>query len=53
VVLEYRDKNGKTKSETLKESVADLGKYLYENGVYRDYEKDPYKAITRLAVIRQ
>ena len=53
LVLEYRSKDGKTRSETLKESVPDLGKYLYEKGVYRDYEKDPYKAITRLAVIRQ
>jgi hypothetical protein len=53
LVLEYKGKDGKTKSTTLKESVADLGKLLYDYGVYKDYNKDPYKAITRLAVIRQ
>ncbi|MCB0686094.1 MAG: hypothetical protein KDC53_06205 [Saprospiraceae bacterium] len=53
LVLEYKAKNGKTESVTIKESIADLNKYLYNLGVYRDYEKDPYKAITRLAVIRQ
>ncbi|MCB0664371.1 MAG: hypothetical protein KDC80_01045 [Saprospiraceae bacterium] len=53
LVLEYKARNGRNESITIKESIADLGKYLYDKGVYRDYEKDPYKAITRLAVIRQ
>jgi hypothetical protein len=53
LVLEYRDRNNRIKSLTIKESVEDLGKYLYKYGVHRDYEKYPYQAITRLAVIRQ
>ena len=54
VVLEWRAANGKTKSETIKKDIYDLDKFLLEHGgVYKDYKKYPYKAVSRIAVLRQ
>ncbi|NND07771.1 MAG: hypothetical protein HKN87_15445, partial [Saprospiraceae bacterium] len=53
LVLEYSDKRNRKKSVVIKESIHDLGKYLYNLGVHDKYKKEPYKAITRLVVMNQ
>ena len=53
VIMEYKAKNGKIKSEVIKKSIDDLDRYLYHLGVHKSYKKTPYKAVKRFAVIRQ
>ena len=53
VIMEYKAKNGKIKSEVIKKSIDDLDRYLYHLGVHKDYKRTPYKAVKRFAVIRQ
>ncbi len=53
LVMEYQDKAKKKRSTTIKTDIADLNKFLLELGIHKDYHKEPYEAITRLAVMRQ
>ena len=53
-VIEYYDRNKRKKSATIKREVKDLNDFFRkEGGIHRDYEKYPYKALTRLAIMRQ
>ncbi|NND31593.1 MAG: hypothetical protein HKN76_03310 [Saprospiraceae bacterium] len=53
-VIEWRAANGKRNSEVIKKDIPDLDKFLMDHGgVYKDYKQYPYKALSRIAVIRQ